>query len=176
MLKRGNSFGAMRMLCWGFGFIGFMFVKLVQGFENGNVTDMLYFNNNRPLMVGLTLIYGAAAKGAVCLDGSLPGYHFHRGYGAGSNSWLIQLEGGGWCGNVRNCIYSKKTRHGSSAFMEKQIPFVGILSNKAWENPDFYNWNRIKIRYCDGASFTGDSQNEGCFSEGNASGSLLWKI
>ncbi|KAK7854192.1 pectin acetylesterase 7 [Quercus suber] len=22
--------------------------------------------------------------------------------------------------------------------------------------PDFYNWNRIKIRYCDGASFTGD--------------------
>lgn len=29
---------------------------------------------------------------AVCLDGSLPGYHFHRGYGSGSNSWLIQLE------------------------------------------------------------------------------------
>ena len=21
---------------------------------------------------------------------------------------------------------------------------------------DFYNWNRIKIRYCDGSSFTGD--------------------
>lgn len=24
---------------------------------------------------------------------------------------------------------------------------------------DFFNWNRIKIRYCDGASFSGDSQN-----------------
>lgn len=24
---------------------------------------------------------------------------------------------------------------------------------------DFYNWNRVKIRYCDGASFSGDSQN-----------------
>lgn len=23
-------------------------------------------------------------------------------------------------------------------------------------NPDFYNWNRVKVRYCDGASFTGD--------------------
>lgn len=22
--------------------------------------------------------------------------------------------------------------------------------------PDFYNWNRVKIRYCDGSSFTGD--------------------
>jgi hypothetical protein len=32
-------------------------------------------------------------------------------------------------------MYSKKTRHGSSYFMEKQIPFIGILSNKAEENP-----------------------------------------
>lgn len=23
--------------------------------------------------------------------------------------------------------------------------------------PDFYNWNRVKLRYCDGASFAGDS-------------------
>jgi len=25
---------------------------------------------------------------------------------------------------------------------------------------DFFNWNRVKLRYCDGASFTGDSQDE----------------
>lgn len=24
---------------------------------------------------------------------------------------------------------------------------------------DFYNWNRVKVRYCDGASFTGDTYN-----------------
>lgn len=24
------------------------------------------------------------------------------------------------------------------------------------EFPDFYNWNRVKVRYCDGSSFTGD--------------------
>lgn len=29
---------------------------------------------------------------AVCLDGTLPGYHLHRGYGSGANSWLVQLE------------------------------------------------------------------------------------
>lgn len=81
--------------------------------------------------------------------------------------------------------------------MEKEIPFTGILSNKAEENPgfpsieltiwsaqillfffflvigiavllmflflmfvDFFNWNRVKLRYCDGASFTGDSEDE----------------
>lgn len=25
---------------------------------------------------------------------------------------------------------------------------------------DFFNWNRVKLRYCDGASFAGDSQDE----------------
>lgn len=113
-----------------------------------------------PLMVGLTLIQSAASKGAVCLDGTLPGYHLHRGYGSGANSWIVNLEGGGWCNDVRTCVYRKKTRRGSSTFMEKQIPFTGILSNHAEENPDFFNWNRVKIRYCDGASFAGDSEHK----------------
>ncbi|PKI68669.1 pectin acetylesterase 3 [Punica granatum] len=114
----------------------------------------------KPLMVGLTLIQGAAAKGAVCLDGTLPGYHLHRGQGSGANNWLIHLEGGGWCNTIRNCVYRKTTRRGSSKFMEKQLPFTGILSEKPEENPDFFNWNRVKLRYCDGASFFGDGQNE----------------
>jgi hypothetical protein len=44
--------------------------------------------------------------------------------------------------------------------MEKEIPFTGILSDKAADNPDFYNWNRVKVRYCDGGSFSGDSENK----------------
>jgi hypothetical protein len=44
--------------------------------------------------------------------------------------------------------------------MEKQIPFTGIMSHAAEDNPDFFNWNRVKVRYCDGASFTGDSENK----------------
>ncbi|KAK4586265.1 hypothetical protein RGQ29_023444 [Quercus rubra] len=67
-------------------------------------------------------------------------------------------EGGGWCDSIRSCVYRKNTRHGSSTYMERQIQFPGILSNKAEENPDFFNWNRVKLRYCDGASFSGDSQ------------------
>lgn len=116
---------------------------------------------SEPLMVPLTLIQGADSKGAVCLDGTLPGYHIHPGSGSGANSWLIHLEGGGWCNTIRNCVYRKTTRRGSAKFMEKQLPFTGILSNKPEENPDFFNWNRVKLRYCDGASFSGESQNEG---------------
>ncbi|CAH2063066.1 unnamed protein product, partial [Thlaspi arvense] len=43
-------------------------------------------------MVPLTLIQGADSKGAVCLYGTLPGYHLDRGFGSGANSWLIHLE------------------------------------------------------------------------------------
>ncbi|XP_022757703.1 pectin acetylesterase 3 isoform X2 [Durio zibethinus] len=73
---------------------------------------------------------------------------------------LLKELGGGWCNSIRTCVFRKTTRRGSSKFMEKQINFTGILSNKAEENPDFYNWNRVKLRYCDGASFAGEGQNE----------------
>jgi len=31
-------------------------------------------------------------KIAVCLDGSLPGYHFQKGFGSGSNNWVLHVE------------------------------------------------------------------------------------
>ncbi|EER97607.1 hypothetical protein BDA96_02G408200 [Sorghum bicolor] len=111
------------------------------------------------VFVGLTLIQSAAAKGAVCLDGSLPGYHLHRGFGSGANSWLVNLEGGGWCNDVSSCVFRKGSRRGSSNHMERQLQFTGIMSNRPDENPDFYNWNRVKVRYCDGGSFTGDGSD-----------------
>ncbi|CAI8603632.1 unnamed protein product [Vicia faba] len=145
-----------------------LFACLLSGFISSRSQTLFSFSQNdvvspnplELLMVNLTLIQGADSRGAVCLDGTLPGYHLDRGFESGANSWLIHLEGGGWCDTIRNCVYRKKTRRGSSKYMENQIPFTGILSNKPEENPDFFNWNRVKIRYCDGASFTGDSENE----------------
>ncbi|CAI9094908.1 OLC1v1030741C3 [Oldenlandia corymbosa var. corymbosa] len=106
--------------------------------------------------VGITYVETAVAKGAVCLDGSAPAYHFDKGFGAGVNNWLVHIEGGGWCNNVTNCLQRINTRLGSSKQMVKQLAFSGMLSNKPQFNPDFYNWNKVKVRYCDGASFTGD--------------------
>ncbi|KAK4803303.1 hypothetical protein SAY86_001506 [Trapa natans] len=113
--------------------------------------EALYVSN-----VNITILQSAVARGAVCLDGSPPAYHLDRGSGSGINSWLVHIEGGGWCNNVTNCLVRRRTHLGSSNQMEKQIPFSGILSGNRDFNPDFYNWNRVKVRYCDGSSFTGD--------------------
>ncbi|KAL6627811.1 hypothetical protein ACP70R_031537 [Stipagrostis hirtigluma subsp. patula] len=107
-------------------------------------------------MVPITILKSAVDQGAVCMDGTPPAYHFDPGSGAGNNSWIVNLEGGGWCNNVRGCQFRKGSRRGSSDLMEKEIPFGGIMSRSPADNPDFYNWNRVKIRYCDGASFAGE--------------------
>ncbi|KAI5083357.1 hypothetical protein GOP47_0003100 [Adiantum capillus-veneris] len=109
-------------------------------------------------LVGLTLLSPVSTlihPGAVCLDGSLPGYHLEKGHGTGKHSWLVHLEGGGWCSTVKECMSRAKTARGSSSFMGP-IPFDGHLSNSSLHNPGFYNWNRVMVRYCDGASFSGN--------------------
>ncbi|GLJ12703.1 hypothetical protein SUGI_0196240 [Cryptomeria japonica] len=106
--------------------------------------------------VSITLLLDAVEKGAVCLDGSPPSYYLDRGVGSGSNKWVIDIEGGGWCNNRKTCRLRAKTRRGSSTVLPKEKTFSGILSSVQSENPDFYNWNRVKVSYCDGSSFTGD--------------------
>ncbi|KAK8521278.1 hypothetical protein V6N12_005187 [Hibiscus sabdariffa] len=176
------------------------------------------------LLVGMTLVQNAAALGAVCLDGSLPAYHLHRGFGAGSNNWILQFEGGGWCNDVSSCLERAKTRRGSTRYMEKFKVFSGILSSNASLNPgfvslflgllsscminniynlacrfpledcfqhpdcknlttqqirgwkeDFYNWNRVKLRYCDGASFSGDGMFDNGTSVLHFRGQKIWE-
>ncbi|EMS57296.1 hypothetical protein TRIUR3_09071 [Triticum urartu] len=103
---------------------------------------------------------GIGKATGVCLDGSAPGYHLQRGSGSGSQSWLIHLEGGGWCRNLKSCASRQKSMLGSSHYMERQVEFAGMLSDDEDQNPDFHNWNKVKIRYCDGASFSGDVKDE----------------
>ncbi|KAF6984117.1 hypothetical protein CFC21_002166 [Triticum aestivum] len=114
--------------------------------------------HEKRLVVGMTLVPGAASTGAVCLDGSPPAYHLHRGSGAGARGWLLQFEGGGWCNDAPSCAARAGTRRGSTRLMSKLEVFSGVLSNDPARNPDFYNWNRVKLRYCDGGSFAGDSE------------------
>ncbi|XP_074282197.1 pectin acetylesterase 9 [Silene latifolia] len=129
------------------------------------------------LLVGMTLVNidRAAALGAYCLDGSLPAYHLHRGFGAGARNWLLQFEGGGWCNDVESCLERAITRRGSTRYMTKFEVFSGILSNNHSLNPDFYNWNRVKLRYCDGASFAGDSKFDNGTSLLYFRGQKIWQ-
>lgn len=61
--------------------------------------------------------------------------------------------------------------------MEQQVSFAGILSSEPSQNPEFFNWNKVKIRYCDGASFSGHPQSEPKDKEGRIffRGQLIWK-
>nr|XP_016457258.1 PREDICTED: pectin acetylesterase 7-like isoform X1 [Nicotiana tabacum] len=102
-----------------------------------------------------TIIHSAVSKGAVCLDGSPPAYHFDPGFGDGVGNWLVQLSGGGWCTNVKECLDRAKSDLGSSNYMNPQ-EFQGFFSKNQSANPEFYNWNKVFVRYCDGGSFTGD--------------------
>ncbi|KAF5753747.1 putative pectinacetylesterase/NOTUM [Helianthus annuus] len=107
--------------------------------------------------VAITIIEGAVAKGAVCLDGSPPAYQFDAGFGDGVNNWLVHIQGGGWCNSVNDCRMRTYSQYGSSKKMKSSdYNFTGILSNKQELNPSFYNWNRVAMRYCDGSSLTGD--------------------
>uniref|UniRef100_A0A803M0A9 Pectin acetylesterase n=1 Tax=Chenopodium quinoa TaxID=63459 RepID=A0A803M0A9_CHEQI len=127
-------------------------------------------------LVGITLVKNTTAKelGAYCLDGSLPAYQFSKGFGSGASNWLLHIEGGGWCNDVKSCLERATTRIGSSSYMTENV-FSGILSNNQSLNPDFYNWNRVMLRYCDGASFAGNSM----YQNGNSSlyfrGQKIWQ-
>ncbi|KAJ6386450.1 hypothetical protein OIU78_016375 [Salix suchowensis] len=127
------------------------------------------------LLVDMTLVSDASIIGGFCLDGSLPAYHLHRGFGSGASNWLLQFEGGGWCNDIQSCLDRAKTKRGSSLYMNKLEDFNGILSNDASLNPDFYNWNRVKLRYCDGGSFSGDAKFDNGTSVLYFRGQKIWE-
>ncbi|XP_011077468.1 pectin acetylesterase 5 isoform X1 [Sesamum indicum] len=117
----------------------------------------------------------AQKNSAFCLDGSVPGYHIRRGFGSGSDSWLLHVEGGGWCSTLSSCSARRRTKLGSSTYMEHEVEFLGILSHDPLHNPDFFNWNKVKLRYCDGSSFSSHPHNE--FGNGTKiffRGQLIW--
>eukprot|EP01049_Picozoa_sp_SAG25_P013326 SAG25_NODE_2032_length_2012_cov_1.370622_4_plen_127_part_00 len=63
----------------------------------------------------LRMLHAAAtAKGAVCLDGSSPGYYLRPGVGADAKNFKIHFKGGGWCMTDESCLGRSKGWLGSS--------------------------------------------------------------
>ena len=78
------------------------------------------------------------------------------GTGENINNWIIHLEGGGWCYSEDDCLQRSRTNLGSSTYWSSTAVYGGFLSDSPLANPDFYNWNMVFVKYCDGASFTGN--------------------
>ena len=107
----------------------------------------------------------AVQNGAVCLDGSPPGYFIKRGYGHGVDSWIIHFNGGAWCYDNQACYQRSQTEYGSTLYVNNNLPAQGMYSGSSNMNPDFYNWNVAFVLYCDGASFTGNRANPVYFKD-----------
>ncbi|XP_042013851.1 pectin acetylesterase 8-like [Salvia splendens] len=112
---------------------------------------------NASQQLSITFIADAITKGAgkICLDGTPGAYYFSKGFGDGINSWMIFLPGGAWCATNEGCLNKSSTDLGSNK-NPPPLPLGTFQSTNKTINPDFYNWNIVQIRYCDGASFMAD--------------------
>jgi len=109
----------------------------------------------------LILLEQSLKNGAACLDGSAPAYYLATGSGSGANKWYIHHEGGGWCYSTPECFARSKTNLGSSKAYGKTIntsKMGGYFSPDPKVNSLMYNWNKVFLAYCDGASFSGNNE------------------
>ena len=107
---------------------------------------------------------------AKCLDGSNYRFNFIPGKNDGKNKFFLYFEGGGWCGQetfgenfIESCFERAKTSMGTQIGYLSSIiisRLQRLISNKKKYNPNFYNWNKIFVRYCDGSSFISDKEYE----------------
>ncbi|XP_065840834.1 uncharacterized protein [Oscarella lobularis] len=107
----------------------------------------------------LVMLRDAVDSGAVCLDGSPPAYYRGNGTGSDSNKWIIHMEGGGWCPNNADCYDRSNTPLGSSTSYGPTESLSGFLDDDPKLNPKFANWTVIFIKYCDGATYSGNKDD-----------------
>jgi hypothetical protein len=89
---------------------------------------------------------------------STPAIYYHAvGSGSGANKWFIHQQGGGWCYDLESCVGRSKGSLGSTKADPKTRTLGGgYMSWDNASNPLMYNWNKVELRYCDGASVSGD--------------------
>eukprot|EP00039_Didymoeca_costata_P009164 m.121179 g.121179 ORF g.121179 m.121179 type:complete len:411 (+) comp14383_c0_seq3:61-1293(+) len=112
----------------------------------------------------LKLLSDAKSTGAVCLDGTSPGYYYRKG--SETTKFLLIFNGGGWCRTSESDDIEKETllecserasgSLGSSKSWAQTIHDDGVTNSNCTFNPTFCNWNIMYMYYCDGASFSGD--------------------
>lgn len=101
------------------------------------------------------LTAAAQTAGAVCLDGSPAAYYIRAPMNKSASdvdSWVVFMEGGGWCGSDANCLSRAKTPLGSSTTYPTNI----VSAEGTGLFDQFASSTVVYVKYCDGSSFTGD--------------------
>eukprot|EP00850_Spirogloea_muscicola_P012126 SM000077S21600 [mRNA] locus=s77:482328:486100:- [translate_table: standard] len=85
------------------------------------------------------------------------GRHWTTRFSTRLLSQVLEVSlGGGWCNDESECLARSYTSLGSTANIANDLELGGFFSSDPEQNPDFYNWNVAYMKYCDGASFSGD--------------------
>lgn len=107
----------------------------------------------------------AAAKGAVCLDGT-PGAFYIRTTNANGTApanakkWVIFMEGGGWTSSDEASVGRSKTSLGSSKDYGPGSTFnPGYEGGSMFQRPPYDDATVVYNKYCDGGSWTGALSN-----------------
>ncbi|CAL5399224.1 unnamed protein product [Camellia sinensis] len=149
--------------------VGFV-SKCVDGFEYFNLTELRFesfygvsaSDGNNPLTVGLTLIQGAAAKGAEYV------WMEHYPVIISTADMIQEQTVGSFNWRVEDGVMpydlvftakrlgvdhqlTWKSRYHLQEYLAIRLKKIQLY---------FFNWNRVKVRYCDGASFAGDSEDK----------------
>jgi O-palmitoleoyl-L-serine hydrolase len=95
-------------------------------------------------------ITDAINKLAVCNDGTPGVYYLRNGFGSGAKRWVILLQGGFPCDVSEGC---NGTSHGTPPTITYN---VGLLSDNATYNPDFYNANTVEVPQCSSDLWSGN--------------------
>ena len=102
-------------------------------------------------------------RGAVALDGS-PAVFYIRPSPIGSSRWMLFFEGGGWCLSAGDCIGRSATGWGSGRMHMAKLPESAFQSPIGWAlqggtamGAALADFNIVVMRYCDGASFSGEA-------------------
>jgi len=130
---------------------------LVQAFEDDGCSQVGFIAGGPA--TGHFMTEAADSLGAKCLDGTPGLYYLQEGSGDGLHKWYIHHEGGGWCESMDDCLTRSKGRLGSTKNDAETANLGGgYFSTNASINPMMYNWNHVKMRYCDGGSFSGNNE------------------
>jgi hypothetical protein len=107
---------------------------------------------------------------ARCLDGSMGGYYVSDAPAKDPTTFLIHLQGGGWCVSLEDCASRAGGHYGSSrswtsgacpdnnnmpCWADNPTGVPAGLGGNASESPLFADAVHIWVPYCDGASFSG---------------------
>lgn len=103
----------------------------------------------------------AETHGAVCLDGSPGNFYWAPATDPKlASTWILFFEGGGWCYSAVDCTQRSHKDLGSTKLdaptMTQTGYSGGIFNADSSVNPEWAGANHVYMRYCDGASFSGD--------------------